>query len=104
MDKIKNKKDGNSANLENSSSQQEKFNSSTEFYDNLLRNLRSKMKTAQLKANDIATSDGALIWLSSLTLKHERSSSTKREFFDAVLLRYGWELKRLPHECVSKAK
>ena len=59
VDKIKNKKDGGSANLENSSSQQEKFKSSSEFYDNLLRNLRSKMTLAQLKANDIATSDGA---------------------------------------------
>ena len=53
--KIKNQKDGSSANLENSSSQQEKFKSSTEFYGNLLRDLRSKMTPAQLKANDIAT-------------------------------------------------
>ena len=26
------------------------------------------------------------------------------EFFDAVLLRYGWELKRLPDGCICKAK
>ena len=62
------------------------------------------MTPAQLKANYIATSDGASIWLSSLPLKHERFSITKREFFNAFLLRYGWELKRLPHECVCKAK
>ena len=62
------------------------------------------MTIAQLKANDIATSDGASIWLSSLPLKHERFSLTKREFFDAVLLGYGWELKRLPLECVCTAK
>ena len=81
----------------NSSNQQEKFKSSTEFYDNLLRNIRSKMAPTQLKANDTATSDGASIWLSSLPL-------TKRKFFDAVLLRCGWELKHLPHECICKAK
>ena len=104
VDKIKNQKDGTSANLERGSSQQEKFKSSTEFSGNLLRNLRSKMTPAQLKPNDIATSDGASIWLSSLPLKHERFSLTRREFFDAVLLRYEWELKRLPHECVCKAK
>ena len=80
----------------NSSNQQEKFKSSTEFYDNLLRNIRSKMAPTQLKVNDRAT-DGASIWLSSLPL-------TKRKFFDAVLLRHGWELKHLPHECVCKAK
>ena len=34
--------------------------------------LRSKMTPAQLKANDIATSDGASIWLSSLPSKHEK--------------------------------
>ena len=93
VDKIKNQKDGSSANLENSRNQQEKFKSSTEFYDNL----RSKRTPAQLKPNDIATSDGASIWLSSLPLKDERLFLTKHEFFDAVLLRYKWELKRLPH-------
>ena len=43
------------------------------------------MTQAQLKANNKATSDGASTWLSSLPLKHERFSLTKREFFDAVL-------------------
>ena len=47
------------------------------------------MTKAQLKANDIAKSGGASIWLSFLPLKHERLSLTKREFFDAVLLRHG---------------
>ena len=50
------------------------------------------MTPAQLKTNDIAISDATSIWLSSLPLKHERFSLTKRELFDAVLLRYGWEL------------
>ena len=49
------------------------------------------MIPAQLKANDIGTLDGASMWLSSLPLKHERLSLTKREF-DAVLLRYGLEI------------
>ena len=62
------------------------------------------MTPAQLKASGIATSDGASIWLSSLRVKHERFSLTKREFFDAVLLRYGCELKCLPQECACKAK
>ena len=79
-DKIKNQKDGNSANLENSSNQQEKFKSSTKFYDHLPKNLQSKMTPAQLKANDIATSDGASIWLSSLQWKHERFSLLNVKF------------------------
>ena len=104
VDKIKNQKDGSSDNFENSSNQQKKFKSSTEFYDYLLRNLRSKMAPAQSKANNISTSDGTSTWLSSLPLKHQRFSLTKRKFFDAVLLRNRWELERLPHECICKAK
>ena len=53
------------------------------------------MAPAQLKANSIAT---------SLPLKQDRFSLTKCGFLDAILLRYGWELIRLPQECVSKAK
>ena len=29
---------------------------------------------------------------------------TKREFFDAVYLRYGWDINRLPAECVCGVK
>ena len=62
------------------------------------------MTPAQLKAKDIAASDSASLRLSSLPLKDKRFSSTKREFFDAILSRYCWKLKRLPHECVCKVK
>ena len=89
---MKNQKERRSTNLENSSNRQKKFKSSIKFYDNVLRNLQSKMTPAQLKTNDIAISAAASIWLSSLPLKHEGFSLTKRELFDAVLLRYGWEL------------
>ena len=62
------------------------------------------MTPAQLKANDIATSDGASLWLSSLPLKHERFSSTTPEFFDEFLLRYWWKHKHFSQKCVQKAK
>ena len=45
VDKIKNK-DRSSANLENNRKRQNKFKSSTEFYDKLLKNLQSKMTPA----------------------------------------------------------
>ena len=105
VDKIKHQRNTSSINQHTQNgNQQETANSSKKFYDNLLEKLRSTMTPMQLKANDIATSDGASIWLSSLPLKDEKFSLTKREFFDAVALRYGFELKRLPHECVCKAK
>ena len=62
------------------------------------------MTPAQEKANDITTLDGASIWLSSLPLKVERFSLTKREFFGAILLRCEWYLNYLPCEYVYKAE
>ena len=63
VDKINTQKDISSANLKNSSNQQEKFKSSIKFFDSLLKNLQSKMTPAQLKANDIVAPDGPSIWL-----------------------------------------
>ena len=60
------------------------------------------MTPAQLKPNDIVTSDRASILLSSLPIKDEKFALIKREFFDAVLSRYGWELKHLTHDLSAK--
>ena len=75
-------------------------NAKSSYYSSLLESLRSSMTDQQIRANDIATSDGASIWLTSLPLKSENFHLTKREFKDAVYLRYAWTPKRLPLECV----
>ena len=46
MDKLKNKKKESRTNLENSSNQQRKSKSLTELYDNILKDLQSKMTPA----------------------------------------------------------
>ena len=43
--------------------------SSNEFYEHLFKNLQSKMTPAQLKANNIVTSEDPLVCLLSLPLK-----------------------------------
>ena len=58
------------------------------------------MSPSQLKANEIACSDGASIWLTTLPLKYEQFTLTKREFYDAISLRYGWDMKNIPNQCV----
>lgn len=68
------------------------------------KTLRQQMSELQRKANDIACSDGASIWLTTLPLKDERFSLTKREFCDAIYLRYGWDLKYAPSKCVCGSK
>ena len=39
-----------------------------------------------------------------MPLKDEGYYLTKREFFDALVLRYRWQLKRLPISCSCKKK
>ena len=64
-----------------------------------LDTLRINMSREQIRANDLAQMKGASAWLTSLPLKDEGFSLNKREFFDAVYLRYRWTLKRLPLKC-----
>ena len=58
------------------------------------------MTRKQLRANDLAQLKGASAWLTSLPLKSEGYVLNKREFFDALALRYRWNLKYLPTRCV----
>ena len=47
---------------------------------------------------------GASSWLTSLPLQQEGYVLNKREFFDSLALRYRWDLKRLPTNCVCGQK
>lgn len=68
------------------------------FHNDFLRTISGKMTFAQLKTNGIVTSGASSIWLSSLTLKIEGFSLTKRKFFGLIYLLYGWEPKNLPKQ------
>ena len=70
----------------------------------MLDNLRSKMSPEQVRANDLAQLKGASAWLTALPLKDEGYVLNKREFFDAIALRYRWDIKRLPLNCVCGKK
>ena len=65
----------------------------------ILDSLRTKMTKEQVRANDLAQLKGASAWLNSLPLKEEGYNLNKREFFDALALRYRWDMKRLPFRC-----
>ena len=64
-----------------------------------LEHLRSTMTKQQIRGNDLAQMKGASAWLTSLPLKDEGYVLNKREFFDALALRYRWRLKYLPTHC-----
>ena len=57
------------------------------------------MTPEQKRANDVATMTGASSWLSSMPLKAENFVLNKREFYDAIRLRYRLDLKYLPSLC-----
>ena len=69
-----------------------------------LQDLRQRMSKEKLRGNDIAQMKGGSSWLTALPLKDEGYTLNKREFFDALAIRYSWELKRLPTHCVCKKK
>ena len=75
-----------------------------DYNKSLLLKLRNSMSPVQLKANDICQADGASIWLTSLPLRSEGHHLSKREFVDAIYLRYGWQPNRLPLECACSSK
>ena len=57
------------------------------------------MNEEKKRANDLAQLKGASAWLTSLPIKDEGFVLNKREFFDAVAMRYRWDMKRLPLNC-----
>ena len=65
----------------------------------ILKDLRTRMSKEQMRGNDVAQLKGASAWLTSLPLKEEGFILNKREFFDALALRYRWPLSRLPQFC-----
>eukprot|EP00794_Sanderia_malayensis_P005044 gene5044-biopygen4106 len=65
----------------------------------LLNQLRDRMTKEQLRANDLACMKGASSWLTTLPLSSENFVLNKREFYDAIHLRFRWPLKFLPSSC-----
>ena len=73
-----------------------------EYHKNKLQTLRSNMTPQQIRANDLAQMKGASAWLTSLPLEDEGFVLNKREFFGPITIRYRWNLKRTPTNCVCK--
>ena len=57
------------------------------------------MSSKYKRLNDIGQEQGSASWLTVLPIKQLGFSLSKAEFWDAVYLRYGLPLKRLPSHC-----
>ena len=69
-----------------------------------LNDIRTRMNKEQIRANDLAQMKGSSSWLNSLPLKSEGNVLNKREFHDALSLRYRWQMKYLPSSCTCGKK
>ena len=65
----------------------------------LLTELQSRMSMEQKRANDIACETGASNWLTTLPFEERGFHLNKQEFWDAIRLRFGWPITRLPSKC-----
>ena len=52
------------------------------------------------KAMELAAEKGASAWLTTLPIAQEGYDLHKQAFRDALCLRYGWDLARLPSTCI----
>ena len=59
----------------------------------------STLTSAQQRFHQERSRKGASIWVTSLPLKEHGFNFNKREFRDAMSLRYGFELEDRPHSC-----
>ena len=66
---------------------------------NILTSLREQMSSKNKRLNDIVQEQSSSSWLTVLPIKQLEFSLSKAEFWDAIYLRYGLPLKRLPSHC-----
>ena len=69
-----------------------------------LENIRSQMNDTEKRINDANQECGAYNWLTCLPIKEHGYDLTKKQFWDALGIRYGWTLPRLPSECSCRSK
>ena len=63
-------------------------------------NVHDKLPEPLQRARKLASKKGASSWLTALPLQHHGFDIHKGAFRDALSLRYGWALERLPSHCV----
>ena len=59
------------------------------------------MENDKKRANDISCEVGASNWLTTLPFEDKGFHLSKREFWDAVSLRYSWPIRHLPTKCAG---
>ena len=64
--------------------------------------VKNYLTPRSLKAVELASEKGASSWLTVIPLKDLGYDLNKREFKDAIKMRYNWEISDLPKTCVCR--
>ena len=67
--------------------------------ENVALQVRESLPPPKQRAMDLLCEKGSSSWLSVLPLQDQGFNLNKGEFRDAISLRYGWQLKNVPHHC-----
>ena len=68
--------------------------------DNKLEDLRNSPPKKNKRAVNLAAEKGASSWLTVIPVKEMDLNLNKREFKDAVHLRYDWQINDIPNVCI----
>ena len=68
--------------------------------DDKLEDLRNSLPEKTKRAVNLAAEKGASSWLTVIPVKEMDLNLNKREFKDAVHLRYDWQINDVPNVCI----
>ena len=74
------------------------------WYKAKLENILATMSDLGKRLNDSSMQIGAYNWLTSLPIKESNYQLNKQQFWDALRIRYNWNIPNLPSECVCGKK
>ena len=67
--------------------------------ESAIQEIRESLSPPKQRMMDLVGNKGSSSWLSLLPLKDQGFNLNKGEFRDALNLRYGWQMKNVPHHC-----
>ena len=73
-------------------------------YQQQLDEIRLRMSADQKRQNEAIQESGSYNWLTTLPIKEFGYDLNKEQFWDALRIRYNWELPRMPTLCACGAK
>ena len=75
-----------------------------EIHKSTLEKIRSNMSDQEKRINEANQESRSYNWLTSLPIKENNYNLNKDQFWDALRIRFNWNIPRLPSECACGSK